>query len=145
MRSSGRDLNPGPYEYDAEVLFIRPRRLTYLLLLLLFPVKKTELTARGIRCADHATPSIRKVGTNFANKRRSVGIVRLRTKGHGVFLLWLLLLFLNFVMIHYRADWCSGNAVHLYSEVHDLNINQITAILTEIFRFFLSPSREILK
>jgi hypothetical protein len=24
------------------------------------PVKKTELTARGIRCADHATPSIRK-------------------------------------------------------------------------------------
>jgi hypothetical protein len=24
------------------------------------PVKKTELTAGGIRCADHATPSIRK-------------------------------------------------------------------------------------
>jgi hypothetical protein len=24
------------------------------------PVKKTELTTRGIRCADHATPSIRK-------------------------------------------------------------------------------------
>jgi hypothetical protein len=24
------------------------------------PVKKTELTAVGIRCADHATPSIRK-------------------------------------------------------------------------------------
>jgi hypothetical protein len=24
------------------------------------PVKKTELTTGGIRCADHATPSIRK-------------------------------------------------------------------------------------
>jgi hypothetical protein len=28
--------------------------------LLLSPVKKAELTAMGIRCADHATPSIRK-------------------------------------------------------------------------------------
>jgi hypothetical protein len=25
-----------------------------------FPVKKTELTAERIHCADHATPSIRK-------------------------------------------------------------------------------------
>jgi hypothetical protein len=38
------------------------------------PVKKTELTAWRIRCADHATPSLSaKVGTNFADKRRSVG------------------------------------------------------------------------
>jgi hypothetical protein len=28
--------------------------------------------AVGIRCADHATPSIRKVGTNFVDMRRSV-------------------------------------------------------------------------
>jgi hypothetical protein len=27
----------------------------------IIPVKKTELTAKGIRCADHATPSIRKI------------------------------------------------------------------------------------
>jgi hypothetical protein len=26
----------------------------------IYPVKKTELTAGGNRCADHATPSIRK-------------------------------------------------------------------------------------
>jgi hypothetical protein len=32
--------------------------------------RKPRLTAVGIRCADHATPSIRE-GTNFANKRRS--------------------------------------------------------------------------
>jgi hypothetical protein len=30
--------------------------------------RKSRLTAVGIRCADHATPSIRKFGTNFANK-----------------------------------------------------------------------------
>jgi hypothetical protein len=35
--------------------------------------RKPTLTAVGIRCADHATSSIRKkVGTNFADKRRSL-------------------------------------------------------------------------
>jgi hypothetical protein len=50
------------------------------------PVKKTELTAGGIRCADHGTPSIRKklALTSPTSGGRSVGIVRLRTKGHGV-------------------------------------------------------------
>jgi hypothetical protein len=40
----------------------------------------------GIRRADHATLlNSQKLALNFANKwRRSVGIVRLRTKGHGV-------------------------------------------------------------
>jgi hypothetical protein len=41
------------------------------------PVKKTENTTGGIRCADHATPSIRKSWYYFAkNGGRSVGIVR---------------------------------------------------------------------
>jgi hypothetical protein len=35
--------------------------------------RKLRLTAVGIRCADHATLSIRKVGTNFADLRRSLG------------------------------------------------------------------------
>jgi hypothetical protein len=35
--------------------------------------------AVGISCADHTTSSTSKSGTNFADKRRSVGIVRLRT------------------------------------------------------------------
>jgi hypothetical protein len=51
------------------------------------PVKKTELTAGGIRCTDHATPSISKKKlalTSPTSGGRSVGIVRLRTKGHGV-------------------------------------------------------------
>jgi hypothetical protein len=37
------------------------------------PVKKTENKTGGIRCADHATPSIRKSWHCFAKKRRSLG------------------------------------------------------------------------
>jgi hypothetical protein len=35
--------------------------------------RKPRLMAVGIRCAEHATPSISKIGTNFTDKRRSVG------------------------------------------------------------------------
>jgi hypothetical protein len=36
--------------------------------------QETEITAVGIRCADHATPLLSaKVGTNFADKRRLFG------------------------------------------------------------------------
>jgi hypothetical protein len=47
-----------------------------------------ELTAAGIRCADHATLSIRKklTLTSPTSGGLSVCIVRLRTKGHGVML-----------------------------------------------------------
>jgi hypothetical protein len=50
------------------------------------PVKKTELTTGGIRCADHATPFIRKklALTSPTSGGRSVGIVRLRTKSLSV-------------------------------------------------------------
>jgi hypothetical protein len=49
-------------------------------------VKKTELTTGAIRCADHATSSIIKklALTSPTSGGRSVGIVRLRTKGRGV-------------------------------------------------------------
>jgi hypothetical protein len=39
----------------------------------IFGSRKPGSTAVGIRCADHATPSIRQVGTNLADKRRSLG------------------------------------------------------------------------
>jgi hypothetical protein len=44
--------------------------------------RKSRLTAVGIRCADHATPSIRKklALTSPTCGGRSVSIVRLRTK-----------------------------------------------------------------
>jgi hypothetical protein len=37
--------------------------------------RKPRLMAVGIRCADYATPSIHKFGTNFADKRRSLGFI----------------------------------------------------------------------
>jgi hypothetical protein len=49
-------------------------------------VKKTENTTGGIRCADHATPSIRKSWHYFANKRRSLGWhSSLADQSYGVF------------------------------------------------------------
>jgi hypothetical protein len=49
--------------------------------------ERKRLRVVGIRCADHATPSIRKklALTSPTSGGRSVGIVRLRTKRHGVF------------------------------------------------------------
>jgi hypothetical protein len=46
-----------------------------------------ELTAVGIDCADHVIPPIRKklALTLLTSGGRSVGIVRLQTKGHRVF------------------------------------------------------------
>jgi hypothetical protein len=61
-------------------------------------VKKTETNYRGIRCADHATPSIRKSLHYFANKRRSLGRhSSLADQSRGVFIniTFLLLLLLQ--------------------------------------------------
>jgi hypothetical protein len=41
---------------------------------------KSNFMLRGLRHADHVASSIRKVGTNFADKRRSLGIVRSLTQ-----------------------------------------------------------------
>jgi hypothetical protein len=48
--------------------------------------KKPGLTTGGIRCADHATPSIRKSWTYYTNKRRSLGRrSSLADQSHGVY------------------------------------------------------------
>jgi hypothetical protein len=53
----------------------------------------SRLMVVGIRCAEQATPSIRKFGTNFSDMRRSVGIVRLRTRAAEFRLVGLVWLF----------------------------------------------------
>jgi hypothetical protein len=48
--------------------------------------QENQINGRGIRCAGHTTPSIRKklALTSPTSGGRSIGIGRLRTKGHGV-------------------------------------------------------------
>jgi hypothetical protein len=59
-------------------------------------VKKTENTTGGIRCADHATPSIRKRWYYFAKKRRSLGRRgSVADQSHGVF----------FMLVKYEAKF----------------------------------------
>jgi hypothetical protein len=57
-----------------------------IIIIIKIPVKKTDTNERGIRCADHATPSIRNSWHYFANKRRSLGRhSSLADQSHGFF------------------------------------------------------------
>jgi hypothetical protein len=59
------------------------------------PVKKTETNDRGIHCAGHATPSIRKSWHYFANKRLSLGRHNsLADQSHGVFFIIIIIIYL---------------------------------------------------
>jgi hypothetical protein len=72
------------------------------------PVKKTETTTGGIRCADHATPSIRKSSHYFANKRRSLGgHSSLADQSHGVFFIFITVEFISKLVL--LATWILPN------------------------------------
>jgi hypothetical protein len=67
--------------FPALPVFLR----SYLEKIVAAPVKKTETNYRVVRCADHATPSIRKSWHYFANKLRSLGRYSLlANQSHGV-------------------------------------------------------------
>jgi hypothetical protein len=67
------------------------------------PVKKTETNDQGIRCADHATSSIRKNWHYVANKRRSLGWYS-SLAGHNRLLGRLFLLFLFYFYLFIYVD-----------------------------------------
>jgi hypothetical protein len=59
----------------------------------LYPPSLIKLTTGGVRCADHATPPIRKSWHYFANNRRSLGRhISLADQSHGGFFLCLKLI-----------------------------------------------------
>jgi hypothetical protein len=67
------------------------------------PVKKTENTTEGIRCADHATPSIRNSWYYFAKKRRSLGRhSSLADQSHGVGLA-IIIIFLSTLSVRHHC------------------------------------------
>jgi hypothetical protein len=98
--------NTGGFLVGPDLCFARSFMLFVLVLHLFFPrarvlfeflickslevrSRKRRLTAVGIRCAHHATPSTRKSGHYFADSGgRSVGIVRLRTKATEFLRVW---------------------------------------------------------
>jgi hypothetical protein len=47
--------------------------------------------------------------------------------------------------VTHSAGWSSSNAVYHIQEMHGSNLNQISAVLNEVFVCFLSPSQQILE
>jgi hypothetical protein len=91
--------------------------------------RKPRLTTAGIRCADHATPSIRKSLHYFANKRRSLGRhSSLADQSHGVsFSLFLYLTTLSVSWLYSVGD----RIINQYGAVGGMIIGRGNRVLGE--------------
>jgi hypothetical protein len=76
-RSRGPEFDSWRYQIFWEVVGLERGPLSLVRIteeLLEWKSSSSEITAVGIRCADHATSLSAKVGNNFADKRRSLGL-----------------------------------------------------------------------
>jgi hypothetical protein len=88
------------------------------------PVKKTELTARGsvALTTRHPLFPLKLALTPSTSGGRSVGIVRLRTKGHGVYFSF------KFVKLLFLCPLCTGSKGHKSGHRHSTCISALALV-----------------
>jgi hypothetical protein len=91
--------------------------------------RKSRLTAVGIRCADHATPSIRKKKMTLPTTRgHSVVIIRLRTGVmYSLIIFWIFLSISSFVFIRFLYLLASN---HIFSSYVNCSSRLFCAYVT---------------
>jgi hypothetical protein len=97
-------------------------------------LEKPRLTTAVIRCADHATPSVRKSRHYFVNKRRSLGqYSSLADHSHGI-LVWFSLIVSILV-----GNFCYSHVLCVF----DLGNGSIWTEAPTAVQFIITPPRNI--
>jgi hypothetical protein len=93
---------------------------------------RARARARAIRHTDHAAPLSTEFATNFADKHRSLGIVRSRTQATEF----------SFRNMRFLATLKSSLALVLYIQVDPIMLT-LSGTLAKMFRSFLNPSTQM--